>query len=619
MKLNNFHKNIYIFFSVIISILVATLLWEKINLPLNNTLNIKGALALKSYNPVNDTLRYIFFISFPLIVYIFSNLLFYKETISIKKLIFEKDEKITSNYSVLLILSFIFIILIVFEFLSINFSFSSHILDHGHDGNYLTPTQNYYATKKIWISSYLTHGASDIFYPSIMWKVFQVQSIGATRAFTIFLILFIKILCVFLSYQLTKICKLNKNTKIIFFTIFTSILLSMSHYTFLGAGYYLSDKDIYIILFLIFFIELFIDSKFRFFCLISISIIATSTILLQIDRGAYLYFILTIYFLYLLTSKNYKDCLIIFFSVIVCWIVAINLIGFDEFKAYIANTKAMAVSGDLIHGLEYPKPFFSLVENPNGARATKALLLQLTAGLFILHYLIFNKNKIFISKKVLFIFLFLLSIVMYKNALGRSDSAHIRSTHDLPVLINSFFILNYFLIFLEKKFFTKRFISTKAFFTTSIFFLLFYSIFIQNYYKIDNIKNYKKNFTHYINLKDETFLDQNTIELVKYYKEISKEDNCIENITYSDAIPYLLKKPSCTKYWASWLASPTNVQKNYIDEIKKIQPKYILYYSGDEKFDGLGIYERIMLVNSYVMSHYKKHRKFGDYIILEKN
>ena len=278
----------------------------------------------------------------------------------------------------------------------------------------------------------------------------------------------------------------------------------------------------------------------------------------------------------------------------------------------------MALSGDLIHGIEYPKPFFSIGDNPDGARATKALLLQLIAGLFVLNYLISNKNKIFTSKKVFFIFLFLLSIVMYKNALGRSDSAHIRSTHDLPILINSFFILNYFLIFLEKKLSTKILGSTKTFLIASVVFLLINNIFIQNNYKIQNIKNFKKDLIGYINLKDAAFLDNNTIKLIKYYKKISEKDNCIENITYDDAIPYLLKKSSCSKYWASWLASPIDVQKDYIREIKKTQPKYILYYSGNEKFDGLGIYDRIELVNSYVLSHYKKHREFEDYIILEK-
>mgnify|MGYP000489386153 CR=1 FL=1 len=71
MKLNNLQKNLYIFFSVIISILIVTLIWEKISLPLNNTIGAKGFLVAEGYNPTNDTARYIFFISFPLIIFLF--------------------------------------------------------------------------------------------------------------------------------------------------------------------------------------------------------------------------------------------------------------------------------------------------------------------------------------------------------------------------------------------------------------------------------------------------------------------------------------------------------------------------------------------------------------------
>ena len=82
-------------------------------------------------------------------------------------------------------------------------------------------------------------------------------------------------------------------------------------------------------------------------------------------------------------------------------------------------------------------------------------------------------------------------------------------------------------------------------------------------------------------------------------------------------IPYFLKKPSCTKYWASWLASP-NMQKDYIKRLKKIQPKYIIYSSEDIRFDGKGVYERIELVNSYILSNYEKYHELDHYIILEK-
>ena len=124
---------------------------------------------------------------------------------------------------------------------------------------------------------------------------------------------------------------------------------------------------------------------------------------------------------------------------------------------------------------------------------------------------------------------------------------------------------------------------------------------------MNNIKNYKENFNSFINLEDNIFLNEKEKELIEYYSRISKNDSCIENITFDDAIPYLLKKPSCTKYWASWLTSPIDLQKDYINRLKKIQPKYILYFLADHEFDGIGIYERIELVNSYVLANYKKY------------
>ena len=75
-----------------------------------------------------------------------------------------------------------------------------------------------------------------------MCKTFGIESIGATRTFTIFLVLLLKLLSVILSYQLTKISSLNDKSKILFFTLFTAIILSMSNYTFLGANYYISYK-----------------------------------------------------------------------------------------------------------------------------------------------------------------------------------------------------------------------------------------------------------------------------------------------------------------------------------------------------------------------------------------
>ena len=64
MKLSNLQVNLVIFFSIVISILISTLIWDKITLPLNNITGVKGPLTEIGYNPNNDTIRYIFNVAF---------------------------------------------------------------------------------------------------------------------------------------------------------------------------------------------------------------------------------------------------------------------------------------------------------------------------------------------------------------------------------------------------------------------------------------------------------------------------------------------------------------------------------------------------------------------------
>ena len=105
MKLSNLQVNLVIFFSIVISILISTLIWDKITLPLNNITGAKGALTEIGYNPNNDTIRYIFFISFPLIVFLFLNLTLKKKVIKINELIFEKCNEVNKNDLIIIILA----------------------------------------------------------------------------------------------------------------------------------------------------------------------------------------------------------------------------------------------------------------------------------------------------------------------------------------------------------------------------------------------------------------------------------------------------------------------------------------------------------------------------------
>ena len=613
-SLSNLQKNLLILSLVILSIFVATLFWGKIFLPFYNITQSSGFLVEKQFSPNNDLLRYVIYVLLPILVFYISNIFIKKgEFIPLRDLIANTNLKrhiFENNFSIIFIALF-FVVLIFIEFFSLDLP--NFIIDPLHDGDYLTPAQNYLSSKKIWLSSYTVHGGSNVFYPIIMWKIFGIKSIGAYRIFWSFLILFVKLSCVILSYQITKISSLSDSTKILFFTIFSFLLISMSHYNIPLNYSYFSFRDLGFILFIVFSLELFIFSKVKFLSLIILTLISSISILFHIDIGIYVGVGLLFLIFYSLVVKKYKDVLLILIFLFIWWSLIIYFIGQEEFLAFFDHAKTIILSVDYQMGGIYPEPFFSIGENPHGARATRGLLLQITAGIFVL-YNVLNKNSSFSNEQKLFlIFMFFLSFLMYKNALNRSDSYHIRMSSDLPILINAFFILRYILTRVGKFFPTNKNIYFVLIFMALLIFTNQFNL------KMSNIKNLKKNYNEFINLNDSNFLDSETKNLVDFYADIAKDEKCVQNFTDDLAIPFLLKKPTCTKYFASWLASPKKIQIDYVKKLEIIRPKYILYRSDKYIVDGIESTERLKIVNAFILNNYKLFRSLDGYEIFIKS
>ena len=92
-------------------------------------------------------------------------------------------------------------------------------------------------------------------------------------------------------------------------------------------------------------------------------------------------------------------------------------------------------------------------------------------------------------------------------------------------------------------------------------------------------------------------------------------DQCVQNFTFDHALPYLLKKRTCTTYYASLLASPNILQKDYIIQLKKTKPSYIIYNSERFTLDNFEIHEKLKLVNEFINQNYNFHKKIDRYTI----
>ena len=148
-------------------------------MPTFNKNNVVGYLPLNNINPLNDTLKYLIIILIPLLIYFILSFFFKrKKLINVKELIFEKNltkENIKIfdiKYLIILILVYL-----IFEFL-INVDFNDFNFDTFHEGDFLSPAQNYLFQNKIWSSALTVHGGSNIIYPLLAWKLFGYNTIG---------------------------------------------------------------------------------------------------------------------------------------------------------------------------------------------------------------------------------------------------------------------------------------------------------------------------------------------------------------------------------------------------------------------------------------------------------
>jgi len=117
------------FFSISISIILIVILWDKISLPYSNKYEVVGTYSENNHHQFNDTLRFIIFISLPLLIYLFNCFFFNKKIIKEFFVIFNENNKnnIEKNKD-LIIFSVSFLILLILFFFQKNLFFINLII-----------------------------------------------------------------------------------------------------------------------------------------------------------------------------------------------------------------------------------------------------------------------------------------------------------------------------------------------------------------------------------------------------------------------------------------------------------------------------------------------------------
>ena len=586
------------------SIFFVTIIWEFIKIPYDVSMQIEGESYLKNlHNPLNDSLRFIIFLGVPFLSIIFFFQITEKKIINnIKNFFILNYNSIKIENQILNKYFFIFFIILIFEFFSLDFENYNYFSDIFHEGLWLSASQNSNLNNEFWLSSYVGRGFFGNFHPYLIWKIFGIESVGSVRFFHLFVIFLNKILLLIISKKITEIVDIDNNNKILFFSLLSIIFLSFTSYS--EPVFIL--RSFLLLLFVILLLKFFSNygSKKTIFIL---GLISSISLFWYIDIGAYINLTSLILAIFFLIRFEFKNFIFFAFSILIGWGLIILIIPKEEFNAFLDNTFLIFSTIEYIQGLIFPTPF------SGDFRSTRALLIFLITGTAIIYLLKdFNKkNLLFLVSNI---FLFIIGLIYFKYGLSRSDSVHIRVAQSF-VYLPFFSILLYLIFFaLKDKIKIKKYINI----LTLILFVILSSI--DKKYEDKSIKNIIYSFSSInklLNYEDKIFLNQDYNDFISYYRKLTSSDKCITLFTHEVALTYFIKKPTCSKFYLMYTASPEIIQKQLIKDIASKKPSFIVYNSNIDLYGNNS--ENLKLVNKFIVSKYHFYETFKHWEIYKIN
>ncbi len=594
-------NKIYTLLITLIIIFLSILLWNNLHIGYQPN-GIIGDYSINNYSSLNDPIKYLTLILLPSFVFLICKIYIEKKQWSNLYIFFRNEKKIEREKKYTLdIFFFIFIILILLEFFSLDFSY--HKLDIFHSGQRLNSAFKSFFDNSLWSGTYITSGIFiEIINVKYIWKLFDFQSIGLVRFSEIILILITKFLLLFLSLKISKTINVQEKVRLFFFTILFFILVDFIDYD-INSADLIESREILNLILLILGINFISsdNSKFKY-SFILLGVLSVLSFFWSVDRAIIFNLIAICILLYFVINKNYGSVFYILVIITISWLIMAFILQ-DEFTFFLSNTKSVLKEISDIHGIIHPQLFS---EDSNSSRATKTILVILFSVLFSLNLII--KNDIQKQNSNIKIFLILLSIfafLSYIYALGRSDGGHIRQAFGYPLLFIVILILSAIFQYLDKVNFSLKIKFIEYYL---LIFIIIFSAY-KMHFNFSNLKNYKINFNDYIYAKDKEFLEKSDLEFVLQASKILKNENCIDLYTYDSPLLYLLKKPSCSRYSFLWSLGSENNQKKFVNGL--VNTKAIITNGKTDDWGQIPFNLKYPILDKYINDNFTNEISIG--------
>ena len=349
-----------------------------------------------------------------------------------------------------------------------------------------------------------------------------------------------------------------------------------------------------------------------FINLVFIGLLSSISIYWGLDRGAFLNFALIFFCLFLLYNGEFKNFITTAISIFFGWIFFYIIFGHEEFLNFIKNSIWIYTNIEYIYGIIHPTPFG---QGENSSRAGKNLILILLISFLTIFYALSRNKKFSNNNKIILIVLFIISVISYKTALGRSDGPHLKGAMGWCYFSLTFICLINLSIFLKKNSAKKDNFKYLYFIAVSVIFIFISKIIlfdgkVFNEKKLVLISHFNKNDSFY-------YYENNKLDY-KNLKTILRNEKCINNMSYDAALPFILSKPTCNKFYFPYSMGGKEIQREYIGLLKNSNSDKIIIKKNDVYINN-SPGKLMKIVFEYLEKNYIIYREVGDYLILQRN
>ena len=201
----------------------------------------------------------------------------------------------------------------------------------------------------------------------------------------------------------------------------------------------------------------------------------------------------------------------------------------------------------------------------------------------------------------------------------RSDGPHIKYSSGFYMLIIYFSLTYLILSYLREKTFIKK-IENLVHEKKLVFILMLFFSFLViqnvNIFNIKNIFNFNKNIFLLTKLPDNQFLPKKYLTFISEFKKISIKDDCVQQFTDDNALPYFLNKPTCTQFYVNAHVISNWTEDRFLKQLKEASPSFIVYKSDINWFKELNNSPK---ADKYILDNYSLFKKIYEWELYKIN